>query len=598
MMKSSPSYLYPPPPPDPPGAGLDNKVSLFGWLFLCLNIILFSALIAGAPGVSFGITREDSWLESLTAVWLFLGGSLFFVTAWREGSLLRRSLYILGGMAMLFGAGEEISWGQRIFGFATPEFLMTLNSQNEFNAHNVYYGNFPPSYRNVGLFLCIAASAAFFSRKDRLFGVPLPSALLTLGFLTLLSFGAREGFGHFLGFIIFKEMGLILLFLIFALCSRQVKLAVASAAAFGLVFAHAYVNYHHVYFAGYETLDALGAIIETREYLFGIGCLLYSLELALAQGRLGPVLRGPFSRLKLPGRRVPLWLAACSLVITGSAGLIFWGNLNAGAQADDIRQTYRSISAHEPLIRSTFDVYLIEDELIYFKEPCAYADMETIFFLHLYPVDEKDLPGPAQRQGFDNLDFHVIDTASGVAFDGKCLVTRPLPGYDISRIKTGQFTSVDGRYNHLWEGEILFDAAGDFSAARQADAIKEARRLIAAGEPVIRSTFDVYLSEDTLVYVKEPCAPADTEAKFFLHLYPVNVKDLPGHRRGHGFDNLDFPFDRRGAISGERCVATVALPEYDISEISTGQFLSVDGGYNHLWEGEFLLDTGKSGGVE
>jgi hypothetical protein len=32
---------------------------------------------------------------------------------------------------------EEISWGQRLFGFATPERLAEANWQAEFNFHNV-----------------------------------------------------------------------------------------------------------------------------------------------------------------------------------------------------------------------------------------------------------------------------------------------------------------------------------------------------------------------------------------------------------------------------------------------------------------------------
>lgn len=38
---------------------------------------------------------------------------------------------------MFIGAGEEISWGQRIFDFATPENLAAVNVQNEFNFHNI-----------------------------------------------------------------------------------------------------------------------------------------------------------------------------------------------------------------------------------------------------------------------------------------------------------------------------------------------------------------------------------------------------------------------------------------------------------------------------
>ncbi len=114
-------------------------------------------------------------------------------------------------------------------------------------------------------------------------------------------------------------------------------------------------------------------------------------------------------------------------------------------------------------------------------------------------------------------------------------------------------------------------------------------RLVGDREPSIRSDWDVYFSEDTLTYVKEPCAPADTEAWFFLALYPVDVNDLPDDSKQYGFDNLDFRFDRRGVILDGRCTATVALPEYDIASIGTGQYVPVEGGYNHLWEGEFRL---------
>ncbi len=108
--------------------------------------------------------------------------------------------------------------------------------------------------------------------------------------------------------------------------------------------------------------------------------------------------------------------------------------------------------------------------------------------------------------------------------------------------------------------------------------------------PSIRSGFDVHLIEDHLIYVREPCALADVEAMFFLHLYPVDVNDLPDDRKRHGFDNLDFRFDQRGAIFDGRCAAAAALPEYDIARIGTGQYVPVDGGYKHFWEGEIGLE--------
>ena len=79
------------------------------------------------------------------------------------------------------------------------------------------------------------------------------------------------------------------------------------------------------------------------------------------------------------------------------------------------------------------------------------------------------------------------------------------------------------------------------------------------------------------------------EALFFLALYPVDVNDLPDDSKRYGFDNLDFKFDERGVIFDGICMATVALPEYDITRISTGQYVPVPGGYHHFWEGEFRL---------
>ena len=117
--------------------------------------------------------------------------------------------------------------------------------------------------------------------------------------------------------------------------------------------------------------------------------------------------------------------------------------------------------------------------------------------------------------------------------------------------------------------------------------------LVGDRQPAISADFDVYLTDNTLVYVKEPCARADTEATFFLALYPVEVNDLPGPRQQHGFDSRDFNFDRQGNSFRDFCWAVVPLPEYAIATISTGQYVPVEGGFEHLWEGEFLWKEGR-----
>ena len=119
---------------------------------------------------------------------------------------------------------------------------------------------------------------------------------------------------------------------------------------------------------------------------------------------------------------------------------------------------------------------------------------------------------------------------------------------------------------------------------------------LGGGRPIIRSDWDVYLVEDSLIYAKDQCTPEDTEPTFFVHLDPVDVNDLPSHRKQHGFDNLDFAFrDHRHSIGGEVCIATRELPDYGIAAIRTGQFIG-DG--EKIWEGRFEVvepaDNGKA----
>ena len=119
-------------------------------------------------------------------------------------------------------------------------------------------------------------------------------------------------------------------------------------------------------------------------------------------------------------------------------------------------------------------------------------------------------------------------------------------------------------------------------------------RLLGGGEPAIRATFDVYLTENRLIYARERCEGDDLTAQFFLHLEPVAVKDLSVRRWLYGFDNLHFDFfDQQGVRLGDFCLVAVPLPEYAIATIRTGQFVVVAGGYERLWEGEFSWKEGE-----
>ena len=109
-------------------------------------------------------------------------------------------------------------------------------------------------------------------------------------------------------------------------------------------------------------------------------------------------------------------------------------------------------------------------------------------------------------------------------------------------------------------------------------------------KPLIHSRFDVYFSDNALIYLKDACREDDISEWFFLALYPVDENDLQSRSRQHGFDNLDFRFKDQAVRRGERCIAITPLPNYDIARIYTGQYIqSADGSFEHTWEGDVHL---------
>jgi hypothetical protein len=81
--------------------------------------------------------REDGVLESLSALFYLSAALLFALLHRRLRVPWWRSCYLALAALMAFVAGEEISWGQRLLGFATPSDLQAMNVQKELNVHNL-----------------------------------------------------------------------------------------------------------------------------------------------------------------------------------------------------------------------------------------------------------------------------------------------------------------------------------------------------------------------------------------------------------------------------------------------------------------------------
>ena len=230
------------------------------------------------------------------------------------------------------------------------------------------------------------------------------------------------------------------------------------------------------------------------------------------------------------------------------------------ATADAYRTLYRHITATMPVFRGPVDVYRDETTITWVKESCPPGDLHKAMVMTVVPLGaDQDQKGDTRR-------------ADGVRVGDACLWQAPMPD--------------DQAFARIFLPEIGVLASNAY--------LEERRRRhaeLTATPPAARSTFDVYLEDGTLFYVKTPCAQADTRAPFFVHVRPAHAGDLPRARQEHGFDALDFRFsgfdphwrNASGDIFDGICMATRALPNYPVASIATGQFES--GGAN-LWRVE------------
>ena len=154
------------------------------------------------------------------------------------------------------------------------------------------------------------------------------------------------------------------------------------------------------------------------------------------------------------------------------------------------------------------------------------------------------------------------------------------PKYIISSRKT--FDDLEGvAYRIVWIAPEVIVLAREDVASELVDEMFEDDIL------AIESNYDVYVRDNALLYVKEPCSREDVEATFFAHVVPVDVNDLADHRRRYSADNLDFRFEAHGWRSGARCLAARRLPTYAIRHVETGQY---GPGGGRLWAGSISFD--------
>ena len=317
----------------------------------------------------------------------------------------------------------------------------------------------------------------------------------------------------------------------------------------------------------------------------------------------------------LAARTLPAPLA---LLLIGSLCLV---PIGAEVRAQALRRAWiAGLETRAPVADAFFDVYLDPDArtLTLWRAPCQRRDALGSFFLYFWPTAEA-LARP--RPPRDPLLIFRFPRY-GVQRDGQCLATIPMPPYAVRRIvlfrralpdlrlppalpaetlQLGDFAMVPGNL-HRAGGSGRLRAETQWIAAfagpgwnplvgRNPRAQYQA---VTARAPAAQAAFDLYLTDETLAYVKRPCRPADVAAKFFLHAFPTEAHALPAERQALGFDIDSFFFDEQGARVDDACLALAWWPPYGragLDRIVTGQwFPDAD---RLVWKTDVLLFNGQ-----
>jgi hypothetical protein len=118
------------------------------YILFCVLIPVFYLPAYISDDYLLKLTQEDGLYENIGALFFFFTAIAFFVLFAKPSLFIKpdgtkttheKWYFLLFGLLFLFACGEEISWGQRILNFSTPESVEGANMQGEFNIHNLEF---------------------------------------------------------------------------------------------------------------------------------------------------------------------------------------------------------------------------------------------------------------------------------------------------------------------------------------------------------------------------------------------------------------------------------------------------------------------------
>lgn len=255
---------------------MTDKISFYQFVSIGLFIFLFTILfVFNAEAYNF-LSKEDHLIEYLSSISLAITG-LFFLKAsiYSKKTVSVKSvkwntfLFVVLAVVFFIAAGEEISWGQRLFNFRTPEYLGQLNDQNEFNFHNVDKKFFDRLVDRGTIAFVIICSVLVIFRKRTILGMKTPDIFTLCAFAILPFYNQYNNLT--LDFYHLQYIPLIAL-LVFSILNKDKMFiyAVVITIVVSILIPLIHIKFNYLFPSHNNSAN------EYREFLFGVCCLFYS----------------------------------------------------------------------------------------------------------------------------------------------------------------------------------------------------------------------------------------------------------------------------------------------------------------------------------
>ena len=222
------------------------------------------------------LTSEDNIIENLSAVLLLFCSCFFLISFFHaRKSPLKIHHWLTYGLLMLsivffLIAGEEISWGQRIFDLATPDYLSSVNEQDELNFHNINKRFFDRLLDRATIIFVFISSFLLYRKKEKTLGIQNPDIFVICSF-AITPFYTQNTQLDFYHFIYVPLVGLF----VFALKNKQKSFLfpLAFTLMLSLIIIIIHTTYNHLFPWHNNSAN------ELREFLFCLSCVAYAYEI-------------------------------------------------------------------------------------------------------------------------------------------------------------------------------------------------------------------------------------------------------------------------------------------------------------------------------